>query len=141
MAKIRQARILGEDLYAEEGDKIAISFINELRGYNVAMGAFNAIDQDICHEGASFKPVLNKLTKRLRRFKENVESSEMPDEQKKSLLSKADSFLADADQIVQSLTGSCRKTAGECTIGASCFPANVLKAMDEIIKLKEAEAI
>ena len=103
MAKKRHAIILGDELYAEEGSKAAMSFINKLRGYNVAMGAFNALSKDICREGCSFKPVLDKYIKRLRRFKENVENSLLSHEQKKILLSKAESFLAEAEQMVQNL--------------------------------------
>jgi len=134
MAKIRQAKIFGDELYAEEGNETAVSFVNQLRGYNVAMGAFKALAQDICQDGASLKPVLNKYIKRLRRFKENLEDSKMPDEQKENLLSKADSFLVDAEQMVQDLGGSCRKTAGECAIGACCLWDMVYKAVDEITR-------
>lgn len=134
MAKKRYAIILGDELYAEEGNETAVSFINQLRGYNVAMGAFKAASQDICRDGCSFKPVLKGYINRLGRFKENVENSELTDEQKKSLLSKADSFLEDAEQMFQNLGGSCRKTAGECTIGARCLWDMIYKAVDEITR-------
>jgi ABC-type transporter Mla subunit MlaD len=134
MGRLRHAKILGDELCAEEGNETAMSFINQLRGYNVAMGAFKALAQDICQDGASLKPVLNKYTKRLGRFKENIENSSLPDELKENLLSKADNFLADAERMVQDLGGSCRKTAGECTIGARCLWDMVYKAVDEITR-------
>ena len=134
MAEIRHAKILTDELYAEEGNEVAVSFINQLRGYNVAMGAFKALAQDICQDGASLKPVLKKYTKRLGRFKENVENSGLSNEQKENLLPKADSFLADAERMTQDLGGSCRKTAGECTIGSRCLWDMVYQAVDEITR-------
>lgn len=132
MANIRHAKILGDELYAGEGEEAAISFINQLRGYNVAMGAFKALAEDICREGTSLKPVLNRYIKRLERFKENIKNSGLPDEQKENLLTKAESFSADAEWMVKNLGISCRKTAGECKIGAHCLWDMVYKAVDEI---------
>lgn len=134
MGKIRHAVILGDELYAEEGDETAMHFINQLRGYNVAMGGFNALAQDICQDGGSLKPVLNKYIKRLGRFKQNIENSSLPNEQKENLLSKANSFLADAERMVQDLGHSCRKTDGECTIGDYCLWDVTYKAVDEITR-------
>jgi hypothetical protein len=98
------------------------------------MGAFKALAQDICQDGASLRPVLRKYIKRLGGFKERIENSDLSREQRENLLSKADSFLVDAERMVEDLGGSCRKTAGECMIGSRCLWEMMYQAVDEITR-------
>jgi len=132
MAKARCGRILGEDIYIEEGDTTTLYFINQLRVYQVVLAALKALDQDICHDGCSLPSTVNKVIKRLGKLKSVLEASDVAAEKKKNLLSKIDDFLADADGLPQDTSQTCRKTAGECKIGSGCFATGALNLFKEI---------
>ena len=132
MAKIRCSRILGEDIYIEEGDATTLYFINQLRAYQVVLAALKALDQDICHDGCSLPSTVNKVIKRLGKLKNDLEASDVAAEKKESLLSKIDSFLADANRLPQDTSQTCRKSAGECLIGSDCFATGALNLIKEI---------
>jgi len=132
MAKARCGRILGEDIYIEEGDTTTLYFINQLRVYQVVLAALKALDQDICHDGCSLPSTVNKVIKRLGKLKNDLEASDVAAEKKESLLSKIDSFLADANRLPQDTSKTCRKSAGECLIGSGCFAAGVLNLIKEV---------
>jgi len=135
MAKTRCGRILGEEIYIEEPDKTTLYFINNLRAYQVVLAALFALDQDICHDGCSLPSTVNKVIKRLEKLKNDLESSDVATEKKESLLSKIDSFLADANRLPQDTSQTCRKSAGECVIGAGCFATGALNLVDIIEKV------
>ena len=132
MAKTRCGRILGDDIYIEEGDTTTLYFINQLRAYQVVLAALKALDQDICHDGCSLPSTVNKVIKRLGKLKNDLEASDVAAEKKESLLSKMDSFLADASRLPQDTSQTCRKSAGECVMGSGCFTAGVLNLFKEI---------
>ena len=131
MAKTRCGRILGEDIYIEEGDTTTLYFINQLRAYQVVLAALKALDQDICHDGCSLPSTVNKVIKRLGKLKNDLETSDVA-EKKESLLSKIDSFLADTNRLPQDISQTCRKSAGECVMGSGCFATGVLNLFKEI---------
>ena len=126
MAKARCGRILGEDTYIEEEDTTTLYFINNLRAYQAVLAALKALDQDICHDGCSLPSTVNKVIKRLDKLRNDLEASDVASEKKESLLSKIDSFLADANRLPQDTSQTCRKSAGECVIGAGCFATGAL---------------
>ena len=126
MAKIRCGRILGEDTHIEEGDTTTLYFINQLRAYQVMLAALKALDQDICHDGCSLPSTVNKVIKRLGKLKNDLEALDVAAKEKESLLSKINSFLADANRLPQDTSQTCRKSAGECVIGAGCFATGAL---------------
>jgi len=132
MAKARCGRILGEDIYIEEGDTTTLYFVNQLRVYQVVLAAFKALDQDICHDGCSLPSIVNKVIKRLGKLKNDLAASDVAAEKKESLLSKVDSFLADANRLPQDTSQTCRKSAGECIIGSGCFATGALNLIDII---------
>ena len=132
MAKARCGRILGDDIYIEEGDTTTLYFINQLRAYQVVLAALKALDQDICHDGCSLPSTVNKVIKRLGKLKSDLETSDVAAEKKESLLSKIDSFLADVNKLPQDASQTCRKSAGECLIGSSCFATGALNLFKEI---------
>jgi len=132
MAKARCGRILGEDIYIEEGDTTTLYFINQLRGYQVVLAALKALGQDICHDGCSLPSTVNKVIKRLGKLKNDLEASDVAGEKKKSLLSKIDSFWADANRLPQDTSQTCRKSAGECVIGSGCFATGALNLINQI---------
>jgi len=135
MAKVRCGRILSEDIYIEEGDTTTLYFINNLRAYQVVLAALKALDQDICHDGCSLPSTVNKAIKRLGKLKNDLETSDVAAKEKESLLSKINSFLADANRLPQDTSQTCRKSAGECIIGAGCFATGALNLIDIIEKV------
>lgn len=130
MAKARCGRILGADIYIGEGDTATLYFINQLRAYQVVLAALGALDQDICHDGCSLPSTVNKVIKRLGKLKNDLEASDVAAEKKENLLSKVDSFLADANKLPLDTSKTCRKSAGECIIGSGCFATGALNLMD-----------
>jgi len=132
MAKARCGRILGEEIYIEEGDTTTLYFINQLRAYQVVLAALKALDQDICHDGCSLPSTVNKVIKRLGKLKNDLEASDVVAEEKKNLLSKVDSFLADVNKLPQDTSKTCRKSAGECVMGSGCFATGALNLIEEI---------
>jgi len=132
MGKTRCGRILSEDIYIEEGDTPTLYFINQLRAYQVVLAALKALDQDICHDGCSLPSTVNKVIKRLGKLKNDLEASDVATEKKESLLSKINSFLADANKLPQDTSQTCRKSAGECRIGSGCFATVALNILKEI---------
>lgn len=132
MAKGRCGRIFGEEIYMEERDTTTLYFINQLRVYQVVLAALKALDQDICHDGCSLPSTVIKVIKRLGKLKNDLEVSDVAAEKKGGLLSKIDSFLADANKLPQDTSKTCRKSAGECLIGSSCFAAGALNLFTEI---------
>lgn len=139
MAKTRCARILGEDIYIEDKDTTTLYFVNQLRYYQVVLAALKALDQDICHDGSSLPSTVNKVIKRLGKLKEVLEASEVVAERKESLLSKIDSFLAEANSLPQDTSQTCRKAAGECLMGPGCFATGVLNLINEITEPKTSK--
>ena len=135
MAKARCGRILGEDICVEEGDTTTLYFVNQLRAYQVVLAALKALDQDICHDGCSLPSTVNKVIKRLGKLKNDLESSNVAAKEKESLLSKVNSFLAEANGLPQDTSKTCRKSAGECVIGAGCFATGALNLVDIIEKV------
>ena len=136
MAKIRCGRVLGEEIYIEEGDTTTLYFINQLRAYQVVLAAFKALDQDICHDGCSLPSTANKVIKRLGKLKNDLETSNVAVEKKEILISKIDSFLADANGLPQDTSQTCRKSAGECKIGSGCFATGALDIINVITESK-----
>ena len=130
MAKTRCGRILGEEIYIEEGDTAKLYFINQLRAYQVVLAALKVLDQDICHDGCSLPSTVNKAIKRLGKLKNDLESSNVAAKEKESLLSKVNSFLADANGLPQDASKTCRKSAGECVMGSGCFATGALSLID-----------
>ncbi|MBU2572857.1 MAG: hypothetical protein KKH28_02110 [Elusimicrobia bacterium] len=130
MTKARCGRILDEDIYIEEGDTTTLYFVNQLRAYQVVLAALKALDQDVCHDGCSLPSTVGKVIKRLGKLKNDLEASNVAAEKKESLLSKIDSFLADANRLPQDTSQTCRKSAGECIIGSGCFAAGALGLID-----------
>ena len=92
MAKARCGRILGEEIYIEEGDTTTLYFINNLRAYQVVLAALKALDQDICHDGCSLPSTVIKVIKRLGKLKNDLAASDVAVERKEGLLSKIDTF-------------------------------------------------
>ena len=135
MARTRCGRILGEEIYIEERDTTTLYFINQLRAYQVVLAALKALDQDICHDGCSLPSTVNKAIKRLAKLKNDLETSDVAAKEKESLLSKINSFLADANRLPQDTSQTCRKSAGECIIGAGCFATGALNLIDIIEKV------
>jgi len=136
MAKVRCGRILSEDIYIEEGDTTTLYFINNLRAYQVVLAALKALDQDICHDGCSLPSTVNKAIKRLGKLKNDLETSDVAAKEKESLLSKIDTFLADANRLPQDTSQTCRKSAGECIIGAGCFATGALNLINVVTEPK-----
>jgi len=136
MAKTRCGRILGEDIYIEEGDTTTLYFINQLRGYQVVLAALKVLDQDICHDGCSLPSTVNKVIKRLDKLRNDLKSSDVAVEKKESLLSKIDSFLSDANRLPQDVSLPCRKSAGECVMGSGCFATVALNLINETTEPK-----
>ena len=132
MAKARCGRILGEEIYIEEGDTTTLYFINNLRAYQVVLAALKALDQDICHDGCSLPSTVNKVIKRLSKLKKDLGASDVAAEKKENLLLKIDSFLADANRLPQDTSQTCRKSAGECVMGSSCFATGALNLINTI---------
>jgi len=132
MAKARCGRILGEEIYIEEGDTTTLYFINQLRGYQVVLAALKALDRDICHDGCSLPSTVNKVIKRLGKLKNDLETSDVAAEKKESLLPKADRFLADVNRLPQDTSQTCRKSARECVMGSGCFATGALNLIEEI---------
>jgi len=132
MAKTRCGRILGEDIYIEKEGTATLYFVNQLRAYQAALAALKALSQDICHDGCSLPSTVNKAIKRLGKLKNDLEASDVAAEKKKNMFSKVDSFLADADGLPQDTSQTCRKTAGECKIGAGCFATGAMNLFKEI---------
>jgi len=132
MARTRCGRILGAEIYIEEGDTTTLYFINQLRAYQLVLAALKALDQDICHDGCSLPTTVNRVIKRLGKLKNDLEASNVVAEKKESLLSKIDSFLADANRLPQDTSQTCRKAAGECLIGSGCFATGALNLFKEI---------
>jgi len=132
MGKTRCGRILGEDLCIEEGDTATLYFIDQLRAYQVVLAALKALDQDICHDGCSLPSTVNKVIKRLGKLKNDLEASDVSAGKKESLLSKIDTFLADVCKLPQDTSQTCRKSAGECVMGSSCFASGALNLFKEI---------
>ncbi len=130
MAKARCGRILGEDTYIEEEDTTTLYFINNLRAYQAVLAALKALDQDICHDGCSLPSTVNKVIKRLGKLKNDLKASDVAAKEKESLLSKINSFLADANRLPQDTSQTCRKSAGECKIGPGCFATGTLSLID-----------
>ncbi|MBU4190398.1 MAG: hypothetical protein KJ886_05335 [Candidatus Thermoplasmatota archaeon] len=139
MVKTRCGRILGEDICIEEEDTPTLYFINQLRAYQVVLAALKALDQDVCRDGCSLPSTVNRVIKRLGKLKNDLEALDVAAEKKESLLSKINSFLADAKKLPQDTSQTCRKSAGECLIGSGCFAAeamNLFKAITEPEALK-----
>ena len=136
MAKARCGRILGEDTYIEEEDTTTLYFINNLRAYQAVLAALKALDQDICHDGCSLPSTVNKVIKRLGKLKNDLEAPDVAVEKKESLLSKINSFLADANSLPQDTSQTCRKSAGECVIGSGCLATGAFNLINEITELK-----
>ncbi|MFH1962492.1 MAG: hypothetical protein ABIJ30_06410 [bacterium] len=140
MARVRCGRILGEDIYIEEGDTTTLYFINQLRVYQVVLAALKALNQDICHDGCSLPSTVNKVIKRLGKLKNDLEVSDVAVEKRESLLSSIDNFLADANRLPQDTSKTCRKSAGECRIGSGCFATGALNISKEMTE-PEAQKI
>lgn len=140
MARVRCGRILGEDIYMEEGDTTTLYFINQLRVYQVVLAALKALNQDICHDGCSLPSTVNKVIKRLGKLKNDLEVSDVAVEKRESLLSSIDNFLADANRLPQDTSKTCRKSAGECRIGSGCFATGALNISKEMTE-PEAQKI
>ena len=132
MAKTRCGRILGEEIYIEEGNITTLYFINKLRAYQVVLAALKALDQDICHDGCSLPSTVIKVIKRLGKLKNDLEASDIAAEKKESLLLKIDRFLGDANRLPQDTSKTCRKMARECIIGSGCFATGALNLINEI---------
>lgn len=136
MANSRCGRILGKDIYIEEGDTTTLYFINQLRAYQVVLAALKALDQDICHDGCSLPSTMIKVIKRLGKLKKDLEASDVAAEKKESLLSKIDRFLEDANRLPQDTSKTCRKMARECIIGSDCFATGALNLIEVIAEPK-----
>jgi len=136
MVKARCGRILGEDIYIEEGDTTTLYFVNQLRAYQVMLAALEALDQDVCHDGCSLPTTVNKVIKRLSKLKNDLEVSNVVAEKKESLLSKIDNFLAEANRLPQDTSQTCRKSAGECIIGSDCFATGALNLINVVTEPK-----
>lgn len=132
MAKTRCGRILDEDIYIEEGDTTTLYFVNQLRAYQAILAVLKALNQDVCLDGCSLPATVIKITKRLNKLKNDLESEDSPIDKKENLLLKIDSFLADAAKLPQDTSKTCRKTAGECKTGAGCFATGALNLFKEI---------
>ncbi|MBU4601859.1 hypothetical protein KKA86_02030 [bacterium] len=132
MGKTRCGRFLGEGIYIEEGNTTTLYFVNQLRAFQVVLAALEALDQDICHDGCSLPATVNKVIKRLDKLKNDLEASDVATEEKENLLSKLDSFLADASSLPQDTSQTCRKSAGECIMGSGCFATGALNLIKEI---------
>lgn len=136
MAKARCGRILGEDIYIEEGDITTLYFVNQLRAHQVVLAALKALDQDICHDGCSLPSTVNKVIKRLGKLKKDLEAFRCSSREKESLILKIDSFLEDANKLPQDTSKTCRKMARECIIGSGCFATGALNLINEITEPK-----
>lgn len=132
MAKIRCGRILDEDTYIEKEDTTMLYFVNQLRAYQVILAVLKALNQDICCDGCSLPATVVKITKRLNKLKNDLEFSDIPIDKKGDLLLKIDSFLADVAKLPQDTSKTCRKSVGECKIGAGCFATGSLNLFKEI---------
>jgi tetrahydromethanopterin S-methyltransferase subunit A len=122
VAVVKEQPVTAEDLY----------FVNQLRGFNGVLAAFQALDQDICHGGCSLPAAVIKAQKRLERMKEGIGNSSLPATTRQSLENKASHILERLESLPQDTSQPCQKTVGNCTIGAGCFASGVLKLFDLI---------
>lgn len=111
-----------EDLY----------FVNQLRGLNGVLAAFQALDQDICHDGCSLPAAVIKAQKRLKRMKEEIGYSSLHATTKQSLENEVSDIIERLESLPQDTSQPCQKTVGNCTIGAGCFASGALKLLDLI---------
>lgn len=110
-------------------------FENQLRGYNVVLGAFQALTKDICGKGMSLPVAVNRWVKMMEKFKKDLERAEIPEKRKKELEARIDEYLRAAEQLPRE-PGPCQKTAGKCKIGAGCFASGVLDLLKLITEPK-----
>lgn len=121
-ALVKEEPITEEELY----------FTNQLRGFNGVLAAFQALDHDICHDGCSLPAAVIKAQKRLNRLKEGIADSSLSGETKQGLESRVNEFVERLESLPQDTSQPCRKTVGDCTIGAGCFASGALKLLDFI---------
>ena len=110
-----------------------LNFVNQLRGFNGVLAAFQALDQDICHDGCSLPAAVIKAQKRLKRMKEaDSDNSSLHATTKQSLENKVSDIIERLESLPQDTSKPCQKTVDNCTIGAGCFASGALKLLDLI---------
>lgn len=123
-AAVKEEPMVEEELY----------FTNQLRAFNGMLAAFQALDHDICHDGCSLPAAVIKVQKRLNRLKEGIADSSLSGETKQGLQSRVNEFVERLESLPQNTNQPCRKTVGDCTLGAGCFASGALKLLDLITK-------
>lgn len=125
---IKPVAVVEEEPETEE----ELYFTNQLRGFNGVLAAFQALDEDICHDGCSLPAAVIKGQKRLTRLKEGIDNSSLPKETKQGLENRVNDIIERLESLPQDTSQPCRKTVGDCTIGAGCFASRALKLLDLI---------
>ena len=125
---IKPVAVVKEEPETEE----ELYFANQLRGFDGALTAFQAIDGDICHNGCSLPAAVITAQKRLKRLKEGIGNSSLSEETKQRLEGRANEFIETLESLPQDTSQPCQKTVGNCTIGAGCFASGALKLLDLI---------
>ena len=125
---VKPVAVVKEEPETEE----ELYFANQLRGFDGALTAFQAIDVDICHNGCSLPAAVIKAHKKLKRLKEDIGKSSLSEETKQRLEGRANEFIETLESLPQDTSQPCQKTVGNCTIGAGCFASGALKLLDLI---------
>ncbi|MCG2710624.1 MAG: tetrahydromethanopterin S-methyltransferase subunit A [Thermodesulfovibrionales bacterium] len=107
-------------------------FANQLRGYSGVLAAFEALDNDICHNGCTLPGMVITTQKRLKRLKEGIGKSSLSEEKKKGLEKEVNDFMERIEALPQDTDKPCQKEVGTCTIGKGCFASGALKLMNFI---------
>ena len=96
-------------------------FTNQLRGYRGVLAAFKALDRDICHDGCSLPAVVISASKRLKKLKDSLDKSSLPEKKKEKLRREMEGFEEAIQGLPQDTSQPCQKSVGNCTIGSGCF--------------------
>jgi len=107
---------------------MSLYFENQLRGYNVVLGAFQALTKDICGGGMSLPVAVNRWVKMMEKLRKYLDEANIPEDRKKEIAAKIDWYLSEANRLPRE-PGPCQKTAGNCKIGPGCFATGVLDLM------------
>ena len=96
-------------------------FTNQLRGYRGVLAAFKALDRDIFHDGCSLPAVVISASKRLKKLKDSLDKSSLPEKKKGKLRREMEGFEEAIQGLPQDTSQPCQKSVGNCTIGSGCF--------------------
>lgn len=108
-------------------------FENRARVYNIVLGALQACSKDACVKCICTESVRVRVSKRLKKLKIDLSGSQIPEDKKKELVTKADNLLSIAEGLPLDPQGtSCLMTLGICKM-SKCIAGNI----GEILNLVE----